>query len=411
MRIGVGLVSAVLCLWGASARGAIIDVTRFDDPDPAAPGGTGISLRQAILIANSTDEPDVITLHPGTYKLTRIGEDADAQAGDLDVDTKITIEGDAGGATIIDAKKAKDRAFEVLDGGDLTLHHLTVKGGSAAVNGGGVMSVGALTVENSRFTGNKAGDSGGAIASAAGTCTLSDVVLTKNKAANDGGALNFAIAGTTSLTRVTISSNSAGDTGGGINSDEGITLDISDSVISGNKSSHEGGGLDPSGGTLTLTNTTISGNHSAVGGGIQLEESGVVTLNNVTIAKNSARQGGGVWIEDGSTLTLTNTLLAKNSPLDCFGVVVSGSGSNLIGKVDGCSVSGDGTGNIIGGPRPLKPVDPKIGPLRDNGGPTKTHALLAGSPAIDAVLGSCPATDQRGLPRGGACDIGAFEAQ
>ena len=183
-------------------------------------------------------------------------------------------------------------------------------------------------------------------------------------------------------------------------------------MISGNKSRREGGGLDPSGGVLSVTNTTISGNHSAKGGGIQTESNSVVTLVNVTIAQNKAREGAGLWTEAGSTVTLTNTLVAKNAPFDCFGPVTSG-GSNLIGKVDGCGISGDATGNQLGGPRPLRALDPRIGPLTNNGGPTKTHALLAGSPAIDAVLGTCPppAADQRGLPRSGACDIGAFELQ
>jgi predicted outer membrane repeat protein len=404
-RRGSGWVCVGFCLLAVSARAADIDVTRFDDPDPAGPGKGSTSLRQAILLANSTEEPDTITLHIGTYRLTIRGDDATALAGDLDVSSTITIEGDAGGATIIDAKKAKDRAFEVLDGGDLTLRHVTVRGGSALVNGGAVMNVGALTVESSTLTGNKAGDSGGAIASAAGTCTLTDDVVTKNKASNDGGGLNFAVAGTASLTRVTLASNTAADTGGGMNSDDGVTVSVSDSTISGNKSKREGGGLDPSGGVLNLTNTTISGNHSAKGGGIQLEAGGVVTLDNVTIAHNSAREGAGLWTEVGSTITLTNTLVAKNSPFDCFGLVVS-NGSNLIGRVDGCGIGGDTTGDIVGGPKPLKPVDPRLGPLSDN-------ALLAGSPAINAVQGTCPppAADQRGLPRTGTCDIGAFEAQ
>lgn len=197
-----------------------------------------------------------------------------------------------------------------------------------------------------------------------------------------------------------------------MNSDDGATVSMTDSLVSGNKSRHEGGGLDPSIGTLTVTNTTISGNRSTLGGGIQLETGGVLVLDNVTIAFNKARQGAGLWTEFGTTATLTNTLLAKNAPFDCFGPIES-AGSNLVGRVDGCAISGDTTSNITGGPRPLKAVDPRIGPLRDNGGPTKTHALLVGSPAIDAVLGTCPppGADQRGLTRAGTCDIGAFELQ
>jgi predicted outer membrane repeat protein len=402
---------AVLAMSAVASAATPIDVTRFDDPSGAETQGS-VSLRQAVIRANATPGPDTITLHAGTYKLSLRGDDATAVAGDLDVTDALTIEGDAGGGTIIDARKARDRAFEVTAAGDLTLRHVTVKGGSAAVDGGGVFSVGTLTIESSTFTGNKARNSGGAIASEAGTCTLTDVVVTHNKAVtNDGGGCEFDVAGSATLTRVTVANNRAKDTGGGIDTDNGVTVSLTDCTVSGNKSKHEGGGLDPSGGLLTLTNSTVSGNRSAKGGGIQLESSGVVVLNNVTIVDNKAKQGGGLWTEDGSTTTLTATLVAKNTPLDCFGGLVS-NGSNLIGKSDGCTITGPGTGDIVGGPKPAKPVDPHIGPLADNGGPTKTHALLPGSPAIGAVAGCPPpGEDQRGQPRTAPCDIGAFEVQ
>jgi predicted outer membrane repeat protein len=412
-RISVGLAASLFGLSSVSATaGTAIDVTRFDDPDPGGSGG-GISLREAVLLANATPGADTITLHAGTYRLTIRGEElVPATTGDLDVTEAVTIEGDPAGKTIIDAHGAKDRAFEVFGGGALTLRHVTVKGGTTLFDGGGVFSVGALTVESSVFTSNKAADSGGGVSCEAGTCTLTDVLVTKNKVGNDGGAVNVDGSVTADLTRVTLSGNTAGDTGGGMNSDDGATVSLTDSLVSGNKSKFEGGGLDPSIGTLTVTNTTISGNRSTQGGGIQLETGGVLVLDNVTIAFNKAREGAGLWTELETTATLTNTLLAKNAPFDCFGPIVS-NGSNLVGRVDGCAISGDATGNITGGPRPVKPVNPRIGTLRDNGGPTKTHALLIGSPAIDAVLGTCPppGTDQRGVTRTGPCDIGAFELQ
>ena len=412
-RMGLLFAAAVVTLSSVSAMAAPIDVTRFDDP-PGACDVSGCSLRQAVLLSNSTPGPDVITLHPGKYVLKLQGDDATAEAGDLDITDAVTIQGDPAGGTVIDAKGAKDRAFEVLAGGDLTISHVTVKGGSAAVDGGGILSVGTLTVTDSVFTGNKAGNSGGGIASEAGTCTLTDVVVTKNKAvANDGGALEFFPSGTATLLRVTLSKNSAGDTGGAIDSDSGVTVSLTDCTVSGNKSKNEGGGLDPSVGTMTVTNTTISGNHSAKGGGIQLETSeGILILDHVTIANNKAKEGAGLWTEAGTTATLTATLLATNKPFDCFGPIVS-NGSNLIGKIDGCAITGDTTGNITGGPKPAKPVKPGLASLKNNGGPTKTHALKPGSPAINADLGTCPppSADQRGLPRLAPCDIGAFEVQ
>ncbi|MBI3767079.1 MAG: hypothetical protein HY271_01145 [Deltaproteobacteria bacterium] len=391
---------------------AAIDVTRFDDPSGPC-DVNGCSLRQAILLANSTQGPDMITLHPGKYRLKLRGDDATAEAGDLDITDAVTIQGDPSGGTVIDAKGAKDRAFEVLADGDLTISHVTVKGGSAAVDGGGILNVGTLTVEDSVFTGNKAGNSGGGIASEAGTCTLTDVVVTKNKAVtNDGGGLEFFPSGTATLLRVTLSKNSAGDTGGAIDSNNGVTVSLTDCTVSGNKSKNEGGGLDPSVGTVTVTNTTISGNHSAKGGGIQLESGGTLVLDHVTIAHNKAKEGAGLWTEAGTTATLTATLVATNTPFDCFGPIVS-NGSNLIGRIDGCTITGDTTGNITGGPKPVKAVKPGLAPLKDNGGPTKTHALMPGSPAINADMGMCPppSADQRGLPRLAPCDIGAFEVQ
>lgn len=411
-RSGVLLAAAVLAMSSVSAVAATFDVTRFDDPSSPGHSSDGLSLRQAVLLANATPGADTITLHAGTYRLKLRGDDADAVAGDLDITTVITIEGDAAGRTVIDATKAKDRAFEVLAGGDLTIHNVTVKGGSAVVDGGGILSVGTLTVSNCVFTGNKAGNSGGGIASEAGTCTLTDVIVTKNKSlTNDGGGVEFQVAGTATLTRVTIAGNTAADTGGGVDTNNGVTVSMQDCTVSGNKSKHEGGGLDPSAGTLTLTNVTISGNKSLVGGGIQLEAGGFVVLDHCTIAHNKAHQGGGLWTELGTTATLTATIVATNLPEDCFGPIVSG-GSNLIGHNHGFAISGDQAGNLYGAGSPPVPLNPRLGPLANNGGPTKTHALLPGSPAINAVVGVCPlALDQRGFMRVGKCDMGAFEVQ
>ena len=111
---------------------------------------------------------------------------------------------------------------------------------------------------------------------------------------------------------------------------------------------------------------------------------------------------------------MTTTIVAGNTALagpDVHGTVNSG-GYNLIG--DGTDSSGfSGTGDQVG--TALALIDPRLGPLADNGGPTRTHALRPGSPALDAIPAEdcAVATDQRGIarPRGSGCDIGAFEAQ
>ncbi len=114
-----------------------------------------------------------------------------------------------------------------------------------------------------------------------------------------------------------------------------------------------------------------------------------------------------------NTLVAGNRLAFGNNPSDCDGTLTS-AGYNLIGSTAGdCTTVGDRTGNKIG-------VSPRLGPLQNNGGPTPTHALRSGSPALNAGnparpgsgYPACAPRDQRFLPRGGKrCDIGAFEVQ
>jgi hypothetical protein len=172
--------------------------------------------------------------------------------------------------------------------------------------------------------------------------------------------------------------------------------------VSGNRSwdddGNDGAGIQ-NGGTLVLYNSTITQNEGTLGG---LKTVGPTTLANTIIAGNIARD----W-DDGGLVP---------SP-DCWGTIRS-QGYNLIGDTTSCTITGDTTGNLLN-------VAPNLGPLQNNGGPTFTHALLPGSPAIDAgnpaTPGStptaCPTSDQRNLsrPRDGngdglsRCDIGATE--
>ncbi len=210
------------------------------------------------------------------------------------------------------------------------------------------------------------------------------------------------------ITNSTISGNSAntGD-GGGIDSRGPVT--ITNSTISGNSAVNGGGGIDNNN-TLTITNSTISGNSTVNRGGGINNSSNTLTITNSTISGNSIDPrfgGGGGGIMNSAILNMVNTIVGSNpAGGDCSGTITSGS-HNL--DSDGTCVT-DGVNNDI-------TADPLLGPLQNNTGPTETHALLPGSPAIDtgddAVCAAPPVSglDQRGLPRplGAACDIGAVE--
>ena len=229
---------------------------------------------------------------------------------------------------------------------------------------------------------------------------ISGVTIRHGKIGGIGGGIYNQ--GTLALTDSTISANTAGDDGGGIWNDR--TLILTDSTVSANTAIN-GGGIG-NGGTLTLTNSTISVNTANKGGGIWNGNGAKLTLTSSTVSNNTGGQGGGIW--NSGTADLTNTILAGNSAPnspDCSGTLGL-SGHNLIGSGDGCTFT-PASGDLVN-------VNPKLGPLADNGGPTKTHALLPGSPAIDAGDDSkCPAIDQRGVarPQGARCDIGALEVE
>ncbi len=154
----------------------------------------------------------------------------------------------------------------------------------------------------------------------------------------------------------------------------------------------------------TLTDSTVSDNEAVDSGG-GISNSRELTLTNSTVSGNTADDYGGGIGNNVGTASLKNTIVANNTAAidnDCTGMINS----------NGYNLDSDGTCNLTG-PGDLPNTNPNLGPLADNGGSTQNHALLAGSPAIDAGSPDCPppATDQRGVvrPQGVACDIGAFE--
>jgi CSLREA domain-containing protein len=312
--------------------------------------------------------------------------------------------------------------FNYTDG-TLTLRHsAVVHNGFGIFNKGGDLALTRSTVSE---------NSGGGIVTQRGRVTLTEARI----AANNGTGISADHA-SVALTNSTVArNNSAGDGGGIYNETGGVT--IARSTITNNSATGQGGGIfntvdDPyrrHRAGVTLTNSTVSGNSAGSGGGISnspRRSSVSLTLTNSTVARNSATQeGGGIFQrglnpdEDVALLGLTNSLVAQNSaPIgpDVFNSNVEAgfvfARFNLIGDGSGSGVSDGVDGNQVGSAG--APIDPKLGPLADNGGPTRTHALLLGSPAIDAAsTPDCPPTDQRGVlrPQGAACDIGSYERQ
>jgi CSLREA domain-containing protein len=301
----------------------------------------------------------------------------------------------------------------------------TIATGAAAGSGGGIYNQGTLTLRHSQIHTNLATRNAGGIDNFGMALLANSTVLANATADGHGGGLSNE--GELTLLDSTLSGNTATeDGGGGLYNAARVT--ISGSTIDGNSGTENGGGIyNTSTGTATLTNSTISGNGAAdMGGGI-FNLGGAVSLSHVTITLNRADNnadefgvGGGIFngvLDDvPGTVTLRNTILAGNGDTsgdgpDCQGTF-SSLGHNLIQNTFDCTYAGDTANDIIG-------HDARLGPLADHGGPTFTHALLDGSPAIDAVpLGTCVdqlgnpiATDQRGVrrPSSAACDIGAYE--
>ena len=354
----------------------------------------------------------------------------------------------------------------IVNFGALVLTNCVVSGNSSGAHGGGIDNHGPLTLVNTTVTNNSAPSSGGGGIDNHNqplTITRSSIIensgsginnrggrleITKSGISNnsrsginqrfgrailtqvriagnsDGGMSNYG--GAAILRNSTVAFNSASE-GGGIQNSFNGDFTIEKSAIINNSASDRGGGIQSTSGdpfgrvsaSVTVINSTISGNTASIGGGIENSEdrgSASVDVINSTIAGNSASQeGGGVdntipLNEDAvSSIFLQNTIVARNTAPAAPDAHEAFATFSLIGDGTGSGIA-NGSGNQVGSHD--SPIDPRIGPLADNGGPTKTRALLAGSPAIDAAAAAvCPATDQRGVtrPQGAGCDIGSFE--
>lgn len=371
-----------------AAQTALITVNTLKDENTV---DGNCSLREAIRAAN-TDQPvdacpagsgaDTIYLPAGTYKLSIAGREEDnGLTGDLDIFSDVTITGSGEGATIVDGG-GLDRVFHVVGDSQtqVKIANLTIRNGSASASelygGGGILNV-------------------------AGNLVVTRVVLQANHAANTGGGIDNH--GNLTVDQVTFIQNTSA-VGAGLFND--AQLSVFNSTFTQNTAERTGGGMDNNADGTTVTNSTFSGNSADQGGGIFTDSQ--MDLLNLTIVENST----GLNNNYTKGIRIKNSIIALSTTgSDCTGSGTFTSAGNNIDSdnTDSCNFKL---------PSDQPSVDPQVKALADNGGPTLTHDLEAGSPAIDhGDNTACPKTDQRGAFRpadgngdnNAVCDIGAVE--
>jgi hypothetical protein len=346
-------------LFAAEAPSLVVTIAT----DAVDSGDNQNSLREAITFANSNPGADTITFSDGTGGTVNF-HDTSPETIDLismlpSFSGQTTVTGPGADKLIIrrPAAAASFGLMQTFSGANVTLSGLTLSGGS-----GGIANLGNLRVDR---------------------CTISG-----NSASTYGGILNN---GTLVVINSTISgNNSSGGVGGGIYNLANRTLTIFNSTIAGNLSKNGGAGISiVSGSTVLIANSTLSGN-SAGSSGAGILNNGKLTVLNSTITGNiSSGQGGGIAVSSStsSSLTLANSIVAGNrassgNDIETYSSsnLISSNGSNFIGDATRAygAKSTDKTFASTG-----TTLSQLIAELADNGGPTRTHALVNGSPAVN----------------------------
>ncbi len=369
---------------------------------------------------------DVIEIAAGTYNENLFVQD-------------LTLNGAGIGSTIIDGSMS-GRVLETT--GSVTITGVTIQNGSYnptdIFGGAGIANFGNLLVQDSLITGNSTSSGGGGIFNS-NQLTLVNSEVSSNTAGSIGGGIVNYVNDTFTATNSLIANNDAVQ-GGGVYSIGEVILN--DSTVQGNTAEMFGGGVIIWGGTAVLDQVTIYQNEAVQYGAGFLNNGGVFTMTNSTVSDNSApdyvgvanigssvvgtilnstiaynkvtsagTRYGGIANISGGTLTIQNSIVAQNDQRQCIPNDSWTSAGNNLSSDARCAFTATGD---------LQLTDPLLAPLGDYGGPTLTHALSPGSPAIDAGSNvACPATDQRGISRPvdgnndttAVCDIGAFEAR
>ncbi|GAB4272572.1 MAG: hypothetical protein Kow0080_19190 [Candidatus Promineifilaceae bacterium] len=385
-----------------------------------------------------TGDGDAIEITAGTY-----------YESDMTINTAITINGAGAGSTIVDGG-GNGRIFTLNS--HATLSNMTLQNGqtpadsSIFVSGGGAVLVGNgmnVLLQNVTLTNNISAGSGGAIFTL-GNLTIDNSDIISNTANSLGGGIYNYTFGTLTVSNSHIQDNTAlGSQAGGLYTSRPLT--VTNSTISGNSATSFGGGVIVGTETAVFENTTFTNNQSASGPAL-FAQSGTITMTNSTVSGNVAtNNNSGIYVSGPSvSLTLINNTIANNTRTGTAGTGWNGisaannatvtlqnniiannqeqqcqPGSNTTWVSNGNNLSSDFNCNLTG-TGDMQGVDPLLGLLADNSGPTQTHALQPGSPAIDAGSNTnCPAADQRGIARPydgnndgtATCDMGAYEAQ
>lgn len=375
----------------AGGRPALLDQVRLQCPDrvtvtSAADSGAG-SLRAALASVCVGGTVDVDPALTGR----KIALDSALQIG-----KDVTVDGSAAPGLTLSGQD-RTRVLHVRKSASVELSHLTVVRGRAGSLAGGVLVDGSATLDHVTVADNVSdGDNGDP-----GTVFW------------QGGGIYVGDGGDLVLRDSTVRDNEAlggnGGNGGGLHVGAGATALVERSTLSGNTGNV--GGAVRSRGDVTVVNSTLSGNSSyGWHGGAIFHSDGSMKVRSSTVTGSTTPTWGplaAIFVGFGSPrLELIDSVVSGNTAYACQaqdgGSVVSG-GHNLLQDGSCSPVAGD----LVG-------VDPLLGPLADNGGPTQTHTLLAGSPAVDAAgAASAPATDQRGVARpvGAGPDIGAVERE
>lgn len=365
--------------------------------------------------------------------------------GDVLINDDLIVSGNKLPSDIRLVGSGSARVLTILRSGiSVTVRGLTISNGFSGGNnnGGGIFVQSAnLTLENVVVRDNIAGASGSGVYSGTGVFRFINSFAINNLAQGNGGGGGLSFGGNGSMVqRSAISGNQAPRGGGGIevtggtatiletsvenNSTNGggggilaifSTATINRSTIAGNTAYRSGGGIALPYGNVSLINSTVSGNRvtNGGGGGINSGENGTVgniTIRSSTIVNNTALYSGGLTGGFAQSVRVGNSILSANVALSGPNILseFTSLGGNLVSDRSGSTgyLSNDLPDGTV----------PMLGPLANNGGPTRTHALLSGSPAINAGSNGVTtdlATDQRGKGFSrvvdGTIDIGAFE--